>query len=159
MEDSINYEERQQLMNQIATFLKQKGFYAEQQPNKSIIRLYHEFNNVRYRCFIVVHFSIKEVFFYFVPPITIQEEFLLSIAEYTTRINCGMTTGNFELNFSNGEVNYKRTIRWRDELFEMNEIMDVLDSGVTLWAFYLEGLLAIVQDGFTAEEGYREVRG
>jgi len=124
-----------------------------------MFRLYHEFNNVQYRCFIEVQFNMNEVFFYFVPPITIQEEFLLPIAEYTTRINCGMTTGNFELNFPDGEVNYKRTIRWRDELFEMNEIMDVLDSGVTLWAFYLEGLLAIVQDGFTAEEGYRKVRG
>jgi hypothetical protein len=159
MEDSINYEERQQIMNQIATFLKQKGFYAKQHPNKSMFRLYHEFNNVRYSCFIEVQFNMNEVFFYFVPPITIKEEFLLPVAEYTTRANCGMTTGNFELNFSDGEINYKRTIRWRDELFEMNEIMDVLDSGVTLWAFYLEGLLAIVQDDFTAEEAYREVRG
>lgn len=156
--DYNSHEARQQLMDQVATFLQKKRFYAESQPNKSIFRLYHRFNGVQYQCFIVIRFSQQEVFFYFVPPFSIQEADRVPMAEFVARANYGASNGVFELSFLNGEINYRTTIRWRDQLFELQEIMDHLDTGVSVWGMYLQGVLAIVNDEATPEEALKRVR-
>lgn len=150
----------EKLINEIATFLKKKGFEPQvMNTRKPACRLKYVNNSLEYTCYIAVEYEISTLLFYFIPPIKVEEDdLLLPVAEYVTRANYGMLFGNFEMDFSDGEVRYKKTIAWRETPVAMSEILDALESGVSMWGMYLPGLMLIIYEGVSPEEAIDHLR-
>ena len=65
--------------------------------------------------------SHQQFIFYSIPEINCPEDRRAAMAEFITRANYGMTIGNFEMDYSDGEVRYKTSID-----FEGTEVTDAL---------------------------------
>ncbi|MDP8228935.1 MAG: YbjN domain-containing protein [Candidatus Electryoneaceae bacterium] len=91
-----------------------------------------------------------------VPP-----EKLPEAAEYLTRANFGLTIGNFELDFSDGEVRYKSSIDVEGNEEIVNSMLLKHLVYVNLWTTdrYLAGLMKVVFGETSPEEAIIEVEG
>lgn len=148
----------QALIEQIKEFLEEKGLEPKLLKTRSACRLEYSYDQVLYECYIIVEYKLSMIQFYFIPPMSIEGVFLPAIAEYLTRVNYRMTFGNFEMDFSDGEISYKKVIKWREKMVQMEEIIDGIKSGVSMWSMYLPGLIAICKEGITPVEALKWVR-
>jgi len=82
-----------------------------------------------------------------------------AVAEYTTRANYGLRIGNFEVDYSDGEVRYKGSLDFEGEKLSFSLIRNVIYPSVQTMDRYLTGLLGVMYGSKTAEEAIGEVEG
>ena len=85
---------------------------------------------------------------YHTAPIKAPLEQRAAISEFITRANYGLTNGNFEMDFSDGELRYKTTISQHDLLrndaaaFRSMRVLMML--GPSMWQRYGDNLVALL---------------
>ena len=96
---------------------------------------------------------------YYSAPITVPEEKRTAISEFITRANYGLTNGNFEMDFSDGELRYKTTISQHDLLRNdtaaFHSMIFLMGLGPSMWQRYGDNLAALLfgyTDGKSVEE-------
>ena len=87
-----------------------------------------------------------------VPPLGAKEEYRPAIAEYITRANYGMTNGNFELDYNDGEIRFKIYTNYKglDEIAE-DIVEDSFVIPIVMYERYGNGLAALMM-GFSDPE-------
>ena len=97
---------------------------------------------------------------YHTAPITAPLEQRAAISEFITRANYGLTNGNFEMDFSDGELRYKTTISQHDLLrndaaaFRSMRVLMML--GPSMWQRYGDNLAALLF-GYTDNKSVEEL--
>jgi hypothetical protein len=71
-----------------------------------------------------------------------------AIAEFLTRANYGMTIGNFELDYTDGEIRYKTSIDVTNDQLSPALIQTLVYINVAMMDEYLPGIQAVI-DGAT----------
>ena len=77
-------------------------------------------------------------------------------AEYLTRVNYGLRSGNFELDYSDGEIRYKVFVDCQDLLPSTAVLRDAVTIPVDMFDRYGNGLLAVVLGVKTPEAAIQE---
>lgn len=72
-------------------------------------------------------------------------EMRAAAAEYITRVNFGLYNGNFELDYSDGEIRYKTYVNCRDQLPALSVLEDAMHTPVFLFRRYGDGLLDVLE--------------
>lgn len=148
-----------ELFDAINKFFTAEEWYFMQLGSQPILQMGYQGKNGRWTCYAQVNEEQCIFIFYSVVPVNIPEEKRVIIAEFITRANYGMKIGNFEMDYSDGEMRYKTS-------------MDVENSGLTsalisnmvnanLWTLdrYLPGLLSVTYGEVTAEEAIKKIEG
>ena len=97
---------------------------------------------------------------YHTAPIKAPLEQRAAISEFITRANYGLTNGNFEMDFSDGELRYKTTISQHDLLrndaaaFRSMRVLMML--GPSMWQRYGDNLAALLF-GYTDNKSVEEL--
>ena len=97
---------------------------------------------------------------YHTAPIKAPLEQRAAISEFITRANYGLTNGNFEMDFSDGELRYKTTISQHDLLrndaaaFRSMRVLMML--GPSMWQRYGDNLVALLF-GYTDNKSVEEL--
>ena len=97
---------------------------------------------------------------YHIAPVKAPVEQRAAVSEFITRANYGLTKGNFEMDFNDGELRYKTTISQHDLLrndtaaFRSMRILMML--GPTIWRRYGNNLVALLF-GFSADKSVEEL--
>ena len=97
---------------------------------------------------------------YHTAPIKAPLEQRAAISEFITRANYGLTNGNFEMDFSDGELRYKTTISQHDLLrndaaaFRSMRVLMML--GPSMWQRYGDNLAALLF-GYTDNKSIEEL--
>ena len=97
---------------------------------------------------------------YHTAPIKVPLEQRAAISEFITRANYGLTNGNFEMDFSDGELRYKTTISQHDLLrndaaaFRSMRVLMML--GPSMWQRYGDNLAALLF-GYTDNKSVEEL--
>jgi len=81
----------------------------------------------------------------------------LKVAEFLTRANYGMRIGNFELDFSDGEVRYKSSLDFEGVGLEPIMIRNAIYPAVQTMDRYFPGLIAVVAGAKSAAEAVQVV--
>lgn len=85
---------------------------------------------------------------YHIAPLTVPEDQRAAVSEFISRVNYDMIYGNFELNFSNGELRHKTTISEYDLLYNdtaaIEKMIHLMVLGPSVWVRYGESLLKIL---------------
>ena len=81
------------------------------------------------------------------------------VCEYVTRANYGLTLGNFELDFRDGEIRYKMSINVRDCLPGDDAIDDLWSIPVGMMNKYGDGLLAVNMGFSSAADAIARAEG
>jgi hypothetical protein len=78
--------------------------------NQPILQMTFQGKNGKWTCYAQVHEEQPIFFFFSVCPVNVPEDKRLSMADFLTRANYGLKVGNFEMDFSDGEIRYKTSI-------------------------------------------------
>ncbi|MDR0849271.1 MAG: YbjN domain-containing protein [Propionibacteriaceae bacterium] len=70
-----------------------------------------------------------------------------SLGEYFSRANYGLRTGNFEIDFNDGEMRYKATLFVPDQLPTLRMVERVVDIPFVMWRRYGNGMLSVLYGG------------
>ena len=79
------------------------------------------------------------------------------MAEFIARANYGIVLGNFEIDFSDGEVRFKTSIDVEGSELTPALIEPVMYANVLTMDEYLPGLLAVSQGTATPEEAVNQI--
>lgn len=91
--------------------------------------------------------------FYSIAPVNVPQEKRPAIAEYLTRANYGLPLGNFEMDFSDGEVRFKTSLDVEGEEYMLTPAMikSIVYSNVLTMDRYLAGMMAVIYGGAVPE--------
>ena len=131
------------------TFTKLQG-----QP---VLQMGCQGENGSWICYAHARDTQQQFIFYSVYPTPAPEDKRSAIAEFLTRANYGMTIGNFELDFSDGEIRYKTSIDVEGDRLTPALIKRLVYTNVMMMDEYLPGIKAVIETGVSPEEAIRSI--
>ena len=85
-----------------------------------------------------------------------DESCMAQVAEYLTRANFGLRNGNFELDYSDGDIRYKTFVDCEDLLPSAAVLQDAVTIPVDMFDRYGNGLMSVVLGVRTPEEAIQD---
>jgi hypothetical protein len=143
----------------LSQFLHDDGWHPQQLEDKTIFRAYFAGEHGDVRCYAQIRVELQQFLFYVIAPVKAPDAMRPAVAEYITRANYGLRIGNFEMDYSDGEVRYKSSLDFEDEDLTPNLIRRAIYPAVHTLDFYLPGLLAVMYGNKTPQDAIATVEG
>jgi hypothetical protein len=141
----------------VGKFLDEDGWSPQRIDERYAYRTYYYGKNGEIRCYAQVRVDLQQYIFYAVATFRVTEEVRPMVAEYITRANYGLRIGNFEMDYSDGEVRYKSGIDFEGEKLTPNLVKNTTYPAVQTMDFYLPGLLKVAFGGKEPAEAIEEI--
>ncbi|MEL6382808.1 MAG: YbjN domain-containing protein, partial [Cyanobacteria bacterium J06626_18] len=138
-------------------FFKTESWSFQTLPQQAALRLAFKGKNGQWDCYAKAREAHQQVVFYSISPITVAKAKRNAIAEFLTRANHGMILGNFELDYSDGEIRYKTSIDVEGDKLTIALIRNLVYTNVLTMDQYLPGILAVLEQGTIPEQAIRLV--
>ena len=148
-------EENVLLFQTIVNFFTQDDWSFIRIKGDSALRLFYKGKNGEWNCYAQVREEEKQFLFYSICPVQIPENKRITIAEFITRANYGIFIGNFELDFSDGEIRYKTSVDGNGLNFDL--IQNLVYANVTMMDEYLPGIIAVIENDVLPENAVRSI--
>lgn len=111
--------------------------------------------NGKYR--IYAHVQNENLVVHSVSPTDVPERKRNAIAEYLTRANYGLVIGNFEMDYSDGEVRYKTSFKVKDGVLAPWMVNNLAYVNSVMMDKYYPGLMSVLYGGATPEQAVQKV--
>ena len=100
--------------------------------------------------------SVSHFVLYLFHPLTILEPLRKTAAEFITRANYGLPIGNFEMDFSDGELRYKVGLPVFDIPVSRGQFAQALEILINTMVYYHTPLIRTLYDGVSAEKAIHD---
>jgi hypothetical protein len=140
-------------------FLEEDNWYPQQLEDSTICRVHFSGRNGELRCYAQVRDDLDQFVFYAVAPVKAPDHARNAVAEFITRANYGLRIGNFELDFSDGEVRYKSSLDYENAALTPALLRNAIYPAVQTMDRYLRGLLEVIYGGKAPAEAIKEIEG
>jgi len=117
-----------------------------------VLQMAFQGENGRYTCYACAFEESEQFVFYSLCPLAVSPEQTLLMAEYLMKANSGLIVGNFELDFTDGEIRYKSSIDVEDEQLTTGLVNNLVYANVLTMDKYLPGIIAIINAQISADE-------
>lgn len=148
-----------QLFVLVLQFFQDNDWSYEIVKENTILRLPVQANNGEWFCYAEIREEQQQFRFYSVCPVKAPPEKRLAISEFITRANYGLSIGNFELDFTDGEVRYKTSIDVEGSQLDPALIKQLVYHNVMTMDEYLPGIMKTIYSDVTSEEAITEIEG
>ena len=128
----------------IVSFLESDEWPFSVVEEGRVLRTAFKGDSMQFNCYVQARQDQQQMLFYSVCPQNAPEEKRTAIAEFVTRANYGMIMGNFELDFTDGEIRYKTSLDSNGEPLTEALIRPVVYANVMMMAKYLPGIMKLV---------------
>jgi hypothetical protein len=135
----------------VAHFLKDDDWPFTQVGDEIALETAFQGQNGRWICYANAREEQQQFVFYSICPIFAPEDQRSAIAHFLTLANYGMTIGNFELDYTDGEIRYKTSIDVEGDRLTPALIKRLVYTNVAMMDQYLPGIHAIINDRLTPE--------
>lgn len=159
MEPSPESDSALQAFAALGEFLKADEWHPQQFEGKHIYRMGFNGKNGQTTCYAQVREDLEQFLFYVVAPVKTPQELRLAVAEFITRANFGLRIGNFELDFSDGEVRYKSSLDFERAGLSPDLIRNAIYPAVQTMDRYLPGLMGVVYGNESPIEAIAKIEG
>ncbi len=150
-------EDNVSLFQTVVNFFTQDDWSFMRIQGDSALRLFYQGKNGQWNCYTKARENQQQFLFYSICPIQIPELKRMEIAKFITRANYGLIIGNFELDFSDGEVRYKTAIDVIDEELTTEEIKQLVYTNVAVMDTYLPGIIDIIENNMSPAEAISKI--
>ena len=133
--------QREELFEAVKEYLESQNWKYSSDPEKFRCSYTMTIKGKLNSCKVVVVAEDKGIKFVAISPINVSEENRASVAEYITRANYGLRAGNFEMDYSDGEVRYKNYMRCTDMVPSQEDIEFSNDVCFMMFQQYGDGLV------------------
>ncbi|MDM9583743.1 YbjN domain-containing protein [Nostoc sp. GT001] len=141
----------------IINFFQADNWPFVQLPEQPALQIPFQGENGKWNCYARARSEQNQFVFYSIFPVNAPENKRLAVAEFITRANCGMMIGNFELDFSDGEISYKTSIDVEGDRLSFALIQRVVYANVTMMDEYLPGIMSVIYGNVSPEEAIAQV--
>lgn len=148
-----------QAFEQLSSYLADDEWFPRRIEGKYAFSMSYTGKNGDLRCYAIVRVDLEEFLFYAVAPIKVPDEVRRAVSEFLTLANYGLRIGNFELDYSDGEVRYKSSLDFEGHALSADLIRNAIYPAVHTMDRYLPGLLRVSFGGATPHEAIEEVEG
>ncbi|MDZ7962272.1 MAG: YbjN domain-containing protein [Aulosira sp. DedQUE10] len=143
--DDRNKVDEHPITNAMIAFFTNDDWTFTKIQGKPILQMGYQGENGQWLCYARANESPQQFAFYSICPTIAPEERRLAIAEFITHANNGIAIGNFELNFSSGEIMYKTSIDVEGDRITPTLIKRLVYANVITTDQYLPGILAVIE--------------
>ncbi|WP_204150207.1 YbjN domain-containing protein [Leptolyngbya sp. CCY15150] len=151
-QDINDFPNSQSILGLVTNFLKDNNFNFSPIMDLDILQLSAQGKNGRYNCFAQAIEEKQQLIFYSVCLAQVPLDKRRAIAEFITRANYGLIIGNFEMDWSDGQIRYKTSIDVEGGTLTTEMVKQLVYVNVLTIDSYLPGLVAIAQQNLDAQE-------
>lgn len=151
----------ERLLAAITSFFQSDNWTFEKVHDRPVLRMSFQGKNGRWNCFAQVRVAsgLEQFLFYSVMPLNVPEPKRLAVAEFVTRANYGMAIGNFELDFSDGEVRYKSSIDASGVELTPGLIRPIVITNCLMMDKYFAGFMSVIYANVSPAEAVKQIEG
>ena len=128
-----------------------------QLPEQLALQISFQGENGKWNCYARARVEQQQFVFYSICPVNAPEDKRLAVAEFITRANSGMIIGNFELDFSDGEISYKTSIDVEGDRLSAALSQRLVYANVTMMDEYLPGILSVIYGNLSPAEAIAQI--
>lgn len=156
-DDEHDFANSQQAYVTLGQFLEDDGWHPQALEENYLYRSMFVGQNGELACFAQIRPDLDQFIFYVVLPVRVPEELRAAVGEFLTRANYGLRIGNFEMDYSDGEVRYKSSIDFEGITLETALVRNVIYPAVQTMDRYLPGMMGVIYGGKTPENAIAEI--
>jgi len=145
------------IFNELAEFFTGDEWGPEQVDSQPVLSMDFEGENGKWTCLAFAYDERERVVFTSLLPVQVPDEKRPLVAEYLTRANFGMEIGNFEMDFSDGAVQFRTSIDVEGGELTPKMIQNLAYLNVAVSDQYLPGLVMVIEGEATPVEAIEKV--
>lgn len=145
------------LFDAMKQFFDEDEWNYNEMEGEPVLMMGFSGKNGNFQCYAKAREEQQQFLFYSVCGIKAPEDKLAKVAEFLTRANYGTVIGNFELDFSDGEIRYKTAIDVEGEALTFNLARNTVYPNVITMDRYLGGLMKCIYSDESAADLIVEV--
>lgn len=151
----------ERLLAAVTAYFQAEKWSFEKVADRPVLRLPFQGDNGKWTCYAQVRVAVglEQFLFYSVMPLNTPEPKRQAIAEFITRANYGMALGNFELDFSDGEVRYKTSIDATHIDLTPALIRPMVVTNYLMMDKYFPGLMSVIYANVSPAEAVKQIEG
>ena len=148
---------KQGVFGTLVDFFKEDGWHYDVIEGKTALRAGFKGSNAVFQLVAQANEESQRASFYSVLDVRIPADKRQAIAEYITRANYGLNIGNFEMDFSDGEVRYKTSIDVEGGQLTSKMVKNLVYVCVLMLDKYQPGIMAVIYGGKKPEDAVAEI--
>ena len=133
-------------------FFKAENWPFQTLPQQATLLFAFKGKNGQWNCYAKARKEQQQAIFYSVFSNHALDAKQNAIAEFITRANYGLILGNFELDYTDGEIRYKTSIDVEGDRLSPALIHNLVYTNVLTMDQYLPGLMAVLEQGISPEQ-------
>jgi hypothetical protein len=148
------------ILDTAISFFTGDGWTFKQHEGRTVLQLSATTaDGQSWNCFAEAREEQAQFVFYSVSPANAPEERVAAAAEFLTRANYGLVVGNFEMDWSDGEIRCKTSIDVEGDRLTEALVKRVVYTNVRLMGRYLPALSAVIEGSATPAEAVAKIEG
>jgi len=145
------------IFDDLVEFFAGDDWSPEQIEDQPVLSMNFEGEHGSWTCLAFAYDDRERVVFTSLLPVEVPEEKRQAVAEYLTRANFGMEIGNFDMDFSDGAVQFRTSIDIEGGELTPKMIQNLAYLNVTVSDQYLPGLAMVVEGEAAPVEAIEKV--
>ena len=147
----------QSIFKIVENFLQEDQWPLTKLDNPSILQTVFQGDNGKWSCYAQVREAQRQLIFYSIAPINVEENKRLSMAEFITRINYTLSIGNFELDFDDGEIRYRTSLSLEESYLDSGLVKQLIYTNVLIMDKYLPSIMKVIYSDKSIEKIITEI--
>ncbi len=148
---------RGQIYQEMVKFFQEDEWPFYPVEGQPVLQTAFEGKNGKWACFARAREQQQQMVFYSICPVNVPENKLMAVAEFLTRANSRMILGNFELDFTDGEIRYKTSIDVEGDRLSFALIKRLVYANVTMMDEYFPGIMSVVYGEVEVQEAIAQI--
>ena len=148
-----------EILEALEKFFTEDDWNYTQLEGKTILRMGFRGKSGNWTCYAQARQEQKIFIFYSVSSINVPEEKRPAIAEFITRANYGLLNGNFEMDYSDGEVRYKTSIDVENDELTSPLVHNLVYANVWTMDRYFPGVMAVIYGNVNPADAIQQIEG
>ena len=147
-----------EILDVAISFFREDEWSFTQLEGQQALRIGFQGENGQWSCYAQAREEQAQFLFYSVCPVKAPEDRREAVAEFLTRANYGLFIGNFELDFSDGEIRYKTSIDVVGDRLSAGLVKPLVYANV-LMDRYLPGIMSVIYGNVPPAEAVAKAEG
>ncbi len=146
-----------QLFEAMVNFFTTDQWPFVQLEETPTLRMGFQGDNGNWICYASVRDDLGYFFFYSICPVNVPPDKRQVMAEFLTRANYGLTIGNFEMDFNDGEIRYKTSVDTENEPPSETMLRNLVYANVFNMDRYLPGIMSVIYSDVSPVEAVVQI--
>jgi len=156
-EDNTQDDSSPQIFDTVIKFFTDDDWSFAKVQGEPTLRMLFQGKNGTWTCYARTRVEQSQFVFYSICPVKVPKPKRRALGEFIARANSGMIIGNFELDFTDGEIRYKTSIDVEGSTLTFPLIKRLVYTNVIMMDEYLHGITSVTKGDASPEDAIAQI--